>query len=1099
MNPFDLTDPLPRGTTVLEASAGTGKTYAIAALTARYLAEGRATIGDLLLVTFSRAATAELRGRVRERIKDAAGMLRAAADGVPARTDDPVDRALLGDGSDAAERAARLEDAFRNFDAATIMTTHEFCHGMIHGLGILAEQEPQSTLVEDLSGLVDEVSADLYLQRYAEAPRPPFPYGEARNTVSARALARDAVEFDGEIGPGGLGGVAGERVAFALAVRDEMAVRKKRHRVFSFDDQLRRLRAALYDPETGARARAKLAARFPVVLIDEFQDTDPVQWQIVQAAFDRPADEGDSGHALVLIGDPKQAIYAFRGADVHAYAAAVDAASARTTLGVNFRSDPGVVAGVGALFRGVALGSRIGVPPVAADRTEPRLIARPGTPWAAGVQVRAVTNDAPLWPSTANARIASDLVGVVTTLLAEGSPLGHGEAALRPGDIAVLVRSNYRGRDLAEALAAAGVAATFSGTRSVFDTDEAGDWATLLAALDQPRRPYLQRAVLTDFMGGTLTDLARATDDDWARWSVRLRSWAAALHRGGVPALMAAIERETAMTQRLLRRAHGERAVTDHRHLAELLHGRGHGRPAHARELADWLRSAIDEAADAERTRRLETDDAAVQVMTIHRAKGLQFPVVLLPEASSERDRDDDDGGRLLLPAREGRRLDVGGSGTPGREQRWKQVREDAADESLRALYVGLTRAESHVVAWWAHAKGVAASPLHRLLHARHDPGAPARPDLHYPPRKLAAHGSPTELTWLAEAGISVVEVTDPQPRRVVAAAEASPLSVRPFDREIDGQWRRTSYSGLTADAHALPPEAGLIADEEPTEVAVEPDPALARPSPMATLPSGPAFGTLVHAIYERLDARGPAWRDALNDVVADEVPRWPVAGVEAPALAEALAPSLETPLGPLAEGTTLRSFGPGTRLTELDFEFPLDNPAASLADLARLIARALPPGDPLEPYPPRLAGPALTTQRLHGFLTGSIDAVLRLPSGAHLVVDYKTNRLGAVDSPPEELTLGHYTPPALAEAMMASHYPLQALLYSVALHRFLGLRLPGYDPERHLGGVAYLFVRGMAGPGTPLVGDDPLGVFSWRPSAGLVRDVSELLAGGAP
>jgi exodeoxyribonuclease V beta subunit len=179
-----------------------------------------------------------------------------------------------------------------------------------------------------------------------------------------------------------------------------------------------------------------------------------------------------------------------------------------------------------------------------------------------------------------------------------------------------------------------------------------------------------------------------------------------------------------------------------------------------------------------------------------------------------------------------------------------------------------------------------------------------------------------------------------------------------------------------------------------------------------------------------------------------------------------------------------------------MDFEFALSNPRASVADIADLLARHLPGDDPLVDYPARLASPLLADQRLHGFLTGSIDAVLRDGSGTDarfVVVDYKTNRLAPADQP---LTVGHYTQDAMAEAMMSSHYPLQALLYSVALHRFLATRWAPYEPTRHLGGVAYLFVRGMAGHDTPQPGGHPLGVFTWEPSTALVLATSALLAG---
>lgn len=1085
MRAYDPRDPLPSGTTVLEASAGTGKTYTIAALAVRFLAEGRATVDQLLLVTFSRAATAELRSRVRDRVRSSASALAEAVAGT--EPTDEVDRLLATCTPDELRRrAARLEAAFTSFDRATIMTTHEFCHGMITGLGVLAAQEPQSMLVEDLRPLADEVAADVYVRRYASrAARPPFGWlDETRSDPGGRSIGRDAVEVVGDLVPRDAGGLAGERVAFAAEVRAEVERRKRQRRLFSFDDQLGRLAGALAHPVTGDLACRRLAERYPVVLVDEFQDTDPVQWRILRSAF--------SSGTLILIGDPKQAIYAFRGADVHTYTAAVRAAQQATTLVTNHRSDASVVAAVGALFAGLELGEGIGVPDVRAARPGSRLTARAGTPFARGLQVRCVDAEKPIPPWLAGDRIRDDLVAVVAGLLHPDAALSRPDGPLSPSDLAILVRSNARGTALATALSRHGIPATFSGTTSVLASQAASDWLTLLAALDQTRRPYVPRAVLTDFVGGSVEALATASDADWATWSLWLHGWARILRRSGVPALMAALDRDTDFTARLLARVHGERDVTDHRHIAELLHDRAASGHPTIRDLADWLRTAVADAASAERTRRLETDADAVQIMTVHRAKGLQFPVVLLPEAMSHHAPDDDEGHRLVLPADDGRDVDIGGRGSPGRAERWRQYQRDESDEELRTLYVGLTRAQSHAIVWWANQWGVAGSPLHRVLFARHDPEAPARPNAAYAPT------SPLTLSWLAGAGIAAVAVPDEAPVPVPPATPApGPLHARPWHRVIDHTWRRTSYSGLTARAHELTHEAGFVDDEAPSEVDADADAALAAPSPMASLPSGPAFGTLVHAIYERLDASAPDWRARLEAEAAAALRAWPLAGVAAPELAAALAPSLTTPLGPLAEGTTLRSFGARDRLTELDFEFALDAPRATLADVAETL-RPHVAGTPLGAYPDRLSGPALTGQPLHGFLTGSIDAVLRLPSGAHLVVDYKTNRLGSAALPPEALTIGHYTPPILAEAMMASHYPLQALLYSVALHRFLDMRLRGYDPDRHLGGIAYLFVRGMNGPATPTVDDHPLGVFSWRPPVALVASLSDLLAGGS-
>lgn len=1083
MKRFDLRDPLPRGVTVLEASAGTGKTHTISALAVRFLTENVVDASGLLLVTFSRAATAELRTRVRERVRSSADALAAAVGGIQ-----PVDEldAWLArvEPPELVSRVERLRNAVTNFDRATIMTTHQFSHAMIRGLGVLAPQEPQSQLVETLTPLAHEAASDLFLRRYARSgEHPPMRFLDAswgrHRPIGARTLAAEVVGRPGRLAPESAGGEAGERVAFAAAVREEVERRKSALRVFSFQDQLDRLESALEDPKTGALARAKLAARFPVVLVDEFQDTDPVQWSILRSAFG-----SGSGATLVLIGDPKQAIYRFRGADVHAYTSAVHEADSATTLTVNHRSDKPVVDAVGALFDGVKLGDSIEVPKVDAANVRPRLVSS-GEPWSAGLQIRCIDSAGQSNPWRNTTRIAADLVGVVGTLLSADAPLRHQDGPLAPEDIAILVRSNWNGRSLANDLRRAGIPASFAGADSVLDSEAASEWLTLMRALDQPRRPHLQRAIITRFLGGTVAGLAAATDDDWAEWTLRIRTWSRVLSTSGVPALSAAIERDADLTPRLLGQPNGERLATDYAHVAELLHRWLKDRGNRPRDAVTWLEQAISQASSEEATRRLETDSGAVQIMTVHRAKGRQFPVVLVPDAIRSPERTKDSGNTLDLPIPGGRLLDVGGSNHPERAGHLELASTEDADESLRVLYVALTRAQSHAITWWAEHPDTERSPLHRLLSMPRE-GAPRRPARTYPVR------SPLELDWPPGHPIAVVRARrvrrapmDPTPPGPQA------LRTRDWTRTIDQTWRRTSYTGLTAGTHDESPGG----DEPPVETEASPDPGLTQISPMAALPGGTTFGNLVHSVMERIDPRGPDWMDALRAECATALGRWPIPDITASDLAESLAPSIQTPLGPLAEGTTLRDFGPGNRLTEMNFELPLRS-GATLNDLSALLRPHL-AGTPLEPYPDALAAPGLGSQSLLGYLTGSIDAVLRLPSGAHLVVDYKTNRLSRLDAPGDELTIGQYTPSLLAEAMTTSHYPLQALLYSVALHRFLAWRLPGYDPGVHLGGTAYLFVRGMAGPDTPVVEGSPVGVFSWRPGAELVSQVSELLAGG--
>jgi exodeoxyribonuclease V beta subunit len=260
-----------------------------------------------------------------------------------------------------------------------------------------------------------------------------------------------------------------------------------------------------------------------------------------------------------------------------------------------------------------------------------------------------------------------------------------------------------------------------------------------------------------------------------------------------------------------------------------------------------------------------------------------------------------------------------------------------------------------------------------------------------------------------------------------------------------------------------------------------------------------------VHAVLETADPRAADLAAELCAQIERHSVWWPV-DVPAADLAQALVPMHDTPLGPRLSNVTLRDIALPDRLCEMDFEFPLaggdrrsNGPTIRLADVGRLLARHLPADDPLASYAARLTDAALGGQPLRGYLSGSIDAVLRLPAGGgedghrYVVVDYKTNWLGETGRP---LTAADYTPARMAEAMLHSDYPLQALLYCVVLHRFLRWRQPGYDPGRHLGGVLYLFVRGMCGPDTPLTDGRPAGVFDWQPPAALVIAVSDLLDG---
>ncbi|MGH3361894.1 MAG: UvrD-helicase domain-containing protein, partial [Nocardioides sp.] len=1067
---FDIRDPLPTGTTLLEASAGTGKTWTIGALVTRYVAEGVCLLDQMLVVTFGRAASQELRERVRAQLVEAE---RALADDPalsPVEPSDLIELLLDCPDDERRRRHRRVTEALAGFDAATIATTHQFCSMVLGSLGVAGDTDARARLVEDLDDLLREVVDDLYLRAFAWVDGDPL-FGHAEAMSIARAAVGDP-QARLEPAAEDPASPAGRRVRFGSAVRAELERRKRRLGILSYDDLLSQLADALEDPE--APARARMRQRWKIVLVDEFQDTDPVQWQVLDRAF--------TGHAaMVLIGDPKQAIYAFRGGDVTTYLQAARTATTRKTLPVNWRSDEALLDSLQTVLAGAELGDpRIVVHDVTAHHPGSRLTGAPhGDPFRLRVVRRdqfGKRGEKPLVVGQTRPHIARDLALDVRALLASGAEFDG--RPLEPRDVAVIA---YRHKDLADArdaLREVGVPAVIAGGGSVFATAGAVQWLTLLEALEQPHRsPRVRAAALTCFFGHTARDLDERGDDLTDEVADTLRSWAEVFTRRGVAAVLEAAN-AGGLAARVLSLVGGERLLTDLRHIGEVLHETALTERLRLVALLGWLRSQIAEAQDnrgTERTRRLDSDAAAVQLVTIHASKGLEYPVVYLPALG---DRNvpkpstplfHDDGDQRC-------RAVGGATATAWRDHVSRWLAEDAG-ESLRLLYVAITRAKSQVVCWWAPTRNTVASPLHRMIQGR-APGLAEVPaefalrsdddDAEFFERWRARGGPTPEVSVLAEPG------ADPR------FPEPPPLSVRSFTRAVDVTWRRTSYSSLTAVEVATTPVLGGVASE-PEVVAREDEevgpaavastaPPVAVPevvSPMAELPVGATFGSLVHAVLEHADPEASDLRGELRRHVDEQLVRWPV-DLDRDALAEALVAVCDSPLGSLAPAT-LREIPLRDRLRELDFELPLSGgdlvrggPASRLGDLAPLLRRHLPDGDPVRRYADALDQPALGEQSLRGYLTGSVDVVLRLPGPRYVVVDYKTNWLGPRDA---ELTAESYRPSALAEAMGGSDYPLQALLYAAVLHRYLRWRQPGYDPEVHLGGVLYLYLRGLCGP----------------------------------
>jgi exodeoxyribonuclease V beta subunit len=1123
---FDICGPLPTGVTVLEASAGTGKTYTIAALATRYVAEGMA-LEHLLLVTFTRLATGELRDRVRQRLTTAREALDAALAAVdplaPAellRDHVGADRLLrllaTGPRADVELRRDRLAVAIADFDAATIATTHGFCQEVLGGLGVAGDVDRGYRLSEDARDLVGQTVDDLYVGDFLQRA-PLFSRAEAEAVVQAVIGNPTATLSPAAVGVPEDDGAIALRHALAATAVPAVDRRKRALAVMTYDDLVTRLRATLDGPGGDAIA-ARLRARYHVALVDEFQDTDPDQWAIMRKAF------AHDGTTLVLIGDPKQAVYAFRGADVYAYLEAARGAAVRATLAVNWRSDGGLVEAFDVLFAGARLGHEEIVyrqVTAAAANAEPRLHGAPvGTP----LRIRVVARQDPDvkrtptgWSSTPAARehVARDVAADIAALLA-ARPTTH-DGPLRAGDVAVLVRTNDQTRAIKAALAALEVPAVVNGAGSVFATDGARDWLTLLEALERPDALGRARAVaLTAFVDWPTEEIAGASDERWGELQQVLHSWQGILRRNGVATLMEAITRHEQLPGRLLATIGGERTLTDLRHVAEILHGAAIEGRLGITALAGWLRrrmAADDRDAGAEdRKRRLESDADAVQVLTVHRSKGLEFGVVYCPYLWDPAWISDRPAPAIFHDPANGDERTIDVSLEP-RDVAYVAHRDkDRAEqrgEELRLAYVALTRAKHQAVVWWATTFTSRESALGRLVLEQEDGGGRSRKGADETAREIRERFAGLVARAPDAIGLERSLIAAAAPPAPVAE-RAAELDAAVFDRPLDARWRRMSYSSITAGAY----EARVASEVEEAVGSDDPDgdeplpaaavdgdaPLLDVAAPLSDTPAGTRLGTVVHHVLEVIDFTADDLGDEIGAAVATARRRRGGVDVGDPIiLAGGLRAAIETPLGPLVGERRLRDLAPADRLDELTFELPLaggDAPAGelTLASIAEVLRAHLPAGDPLASYPDRLADPVLKAD-LRGYLTGTIDLVARL-DGSFAIMDYKSNRLAAAGEP---LTAWHHRPAALAEEMQRSHYALQGLLYAVALHRYLRWRLPGHDDERDRPAVLYLFLRGMVGEATPRVGGVPCGVFAWRPPAGLLPALSDVLdRGGA-
>jgi exodeoxyribonuclease V beta subunit len=1084
---FRLDDyPLPNGT-LIEASAGTGKTYSVAAhVTLAIATDESLRIGNILVTTYTRNAAAELRDRIRGRMVLSAGLLRGRD--ATGQAPDPLDAALLAEAAGRLVKARRLERAIAEFDTATIGTIHSICSRVLR----LAGFEASDTGDEDLRmKVVDEVVNDAVVAEAAHGRL----WDERRLQELVTAHLGDPFVvnwFDAA------DRTADETAALrsAAAIIDSCVTRvhERMRGSPSFDDLLRRAwEEVRRDDLPGRRFRDELRRKFRLAIVDESQDTSRLQWEFLHEIF-----PPDGDRPLIAVGDPKQAIYGFRGADVTAYlrfsqrgVADDGTGPPRRTLTVNRRSDGPLIEGLNRAMEGATFGTGI---------SYQRVTAADDRATAAIGPVRPVE-----FVDVENVSLSEAAVRKVHELLTAARFETPMKRPVRPEDVCVLVRINALGGEIGKRLTALGIPAVTAGTASVMASQMAEDLRILLEAMERPSHAgRARRAAATAFFGASLTDVACLGDAREQAVQGRLATLHATLQQRGIAAMAAEMMADSEMARRLAEGIGGERRIVDVAHVVELLHDASDGKGCHARVMLERFveLAAMDEKGELV-SRRIESDADAVKIMSVHAAKGLEYPCVVVADEWKAKDTRRQRGPAVFYEGDE-RRLDVGlaipGIGTSHLAK--MRVTDADNDEFRRLVYVAVTRPRHHLCV--LRRTGWQDSLLAAVMPNMPESAAAVTADDASRLAVRTVHDLPRTAAW--------------RPRESGGTGQV--FGTAPISAEVRQTYRRTSFSGITAEAARrtgrLFTTVGRGHDEERFEDADGNADTAADPTvesfTIADLPAGTAFGSAVHEIFERIelvpDADAAAIAAAVGTVVAGVASSHFLRAHHGP-LGDMIATSLRTPFGGLPgspfRDLTFADFAPTDRLTEMDFEMGLAglDQGVLASDVGRVMKAFLPPSDPLAEYADTLTGPTFDVP-LAGLINGSIDAVLRLPGRPAgeprlIIADYKTNRLHEREA---AAPLAAYAPAKLVAAMAHHHYPLQALVYGTAVWRMLRWRLAylkpeAWDPAECIAGVVYGFVRGMKGPTTPADAEGRRhGVFTWQPPVGIWRRLSELFAG---
>lgn len=1161
------------GINLIEASAGTGKTYNIASLYIRALIEQPLEVRQILVVTYTEAATKELRERLMLRLRESVLALEGRE-----FTEDEFLRTLPEKVNNSKQAVQKLKTAIRSFDDAAIYTIHGFCYQALQEQAFESRAVFDAELLGDDGEIAAEAIADYWRQWVHEASQSELKrpllkllmdkgytpdtltgelapyigkpylkirpdtlkpgnidkqlyelkelYGRLREQwVSSKKeifnlldsghlsyyrsdwltgwmvrmqeclnedvpplelfdkfekFTQSAIDRNLKKASERKGIEPPQHTFFKLAdsykaiaaslnkyditfrlklfnhLREKVSAKKEELQLLSYDDLLIQLRDALAARDRGGRLAKTLRSTYPLALVDEFQDTDPIQYQIFRSIYGR----GDNGSSLFMIGDPKQSIYSFRGADIFAYLEAKGDASEdhRFSLDRNFRSVPKLIEAVNKLFgrhENPFILENISFKRVKAgkDKEKYERLSIDGKQ-AAPVEIRKLdyaSDELPLNKGTAQERSARDTAYQIKQLLrkAEEGRALIGNKKVQAGDIAVLVRSHRQAGLIRDALAGQGIKSVQYSQESVFKSEEAAEIQYILRAVAEPANErFIKTALATNIMGYAAKDLLKFEEDEtaWIEKLGRFSEWHSAWNEHGFAFMFRLLLNDEHIADQVIGLEDGERKLTNLIHLSELLQQEEQNGKTGTRSLLQWLARKRDEdQKDLEEEQlRLESDENLVKVVTIHRSKGLEYPIVFCPFLWKG-PRYSDDGAPIVYHDENDKSqvyLDFSGKDDPERNRkRFQMAKEDLA-ENIRLAYVAITRAEQKCVISWVYASKSEYSPLGYLLLEGHESFKVLNDTIsteskYKPVESGKFNDSITGLIRKSPALFTLnPEISTNQHELNMSGSSSTPLVARSFEREkaLEEGLSISSFSSLVRNEQEdFTMDYELFFDEPFGE-----DTASGRREELSifNFPKGPKPGTAIHHIFEQIDFNN---QENLNDVIIKNLEKQGIKRRWVPVISGMVNTVLMKNLTGTAQELRLSSLKRDDFIPELEFYFRCGE--VKLKELLNIIR----PGSDI---PSSLNGFADG-----GFMKGFIDLTFEY-DGRYYILDYKTNHLGN--------SISDYGAKHIQTEMEEAMYDLQYHIYIVALHRYLSKVISGYSYQTHLGGAFYLFLRGM-------------------------------------